>query len=83
MRSPTDGRNVRLCGRLWQTARRYPWDNRIIFIERVAEIVAGSQSFFDETGSGYFAAAFTGRPERLTGFCGRRRFEYGKSAFPV
>jgi len=49
----------------------------------VAEIVAGSQSFFDETGSGYFAAAFTGRPERLTGFCGRRRFEYGKSAFPV
>lgn len=52
--------------------------NRIISIERVAEIVAGSQLFFDATGSGYFAAAFTGRSERPIGFCGRRRFEDGK-----
>ncbi|MCY4563934.1 MAG: hypothetical protein OXE40_05550 [Gammaproteobacteria bacterium] len=53
--------------------------NRIISIERVAEIVAGSQLFFDETGSGYFATACTGRSERPIGFCGHRRFEDGKS----
>ena len=81
MRSPTDGRNVRLCGVLWQTARRYLWDNRIISIERVAEIVAGSQLFFDETGSGCFAIAFTDRPEMLIGCCGHRRFDDGKSGF--
>ncbi len=81
MRSPTDGRNVRLCGVLWQTAWRYLWDIRIISIERVAEIVAGSQSYIDETGSGCFAIAFTGRPERLIGFCCHHRFDDAKSGF--
>ena len=33
--------------------RRYLWDNEIISIERVAEIVATSTAFFDDCNSGF------------------------------
>ena len=59
--------------------RRYLWDNQIISVERVAEIVAGSQGFFAETGAGFFAIEFARNPGELIGFCGHRRFEDGDS----
>ena len=59
--------------------RRYLWDNQIISVERVTEIVASSLSFFEETGSGFFAIEFANDSGRLIGFCGHRRFEDGES----
>lgn len=59
--------------------RRYLWDNRIISVEQVRDIVAASQAFFEEAGSGFFAIALQGRPDELIGFCGHRRFEDGES----
>lgn len=67
--------------RFWTNpdVRRYLWDDRIISVQQVRDIVAASQAFFEEVGSGFFAIALPARPERLIGFCGHRRFEDGES----
>ena len=59
--------------------RRYLWDNQIISVERVAQIVASNQAFLAETGTGFFAIEFAPNPGKLIGFCGHRRFEDGES----
>ena len=59
--------------------RRYLWDNVIISVERVAEIVAGSAAFFDQCGSGFFAIESKDGSGALLGFCGHRQFEDGET----
>ena len=59
--------------------RRYLWDNQIISIERVAEIVATSTAFFAACNSGFFAIEFKDKPGILMGFCGHRQFEDGET----
>ena len=59
--------------------RRYLWDNEIISVGRVAEIVASSSAFFAVCGSGFFAIEFKEAPNTLLGFCGHRRFEDGET----
>lgn len=59
--------------------RRYLWDNVIIPMERVAEIVAASTAFFEACGSGFFAIESKDEPGTLIGFCGHRRFEDGET----
>ncbi len=59
--------------------RRYLWDNVIITMERVAEIVAESTAFFAKFGSGFFAIESKDDPGALLGFCGHRQFEDGET----
>ena len=59
--------------------RRYLWDNEIISVEQVAEIVAASAAFFDQCGSGFFAIEPQDGSGALLGFCGHRRFEDGET----
>ncbi len=59
--------------------RRYLWDNVIISVKRVAEIVAGSTAFFDQCGSGFFAIESKDGSGALLGFCGHRQFEDGET----
>ena len=59
--------------------RRYLWDNEIISIEQVADIIATSTAFFDACDSGFFAIERRDRPDVLMGFCGHRQFEDGET----
>ena len=55
--------------------RRYLWDNAIISVARVAEIVNSSSAFFAACKTGFFAIERRDQPGVLVGFCGHRRFE--------
>ncbi len=58
--------------------RRYLWDNEILSVERVAEIVTANTAFFKASNSGFFAIELKEQPSELVGFCGHRRFEGGE-----
>ncbi len=55
--------------------RRYLWDNEIISVAKVEELVASSEAFFEAVNSGFFAIEFADKTGVLVGFCGHRRFE--------
>lgn len=52
--------------------RKYLWDNQIIPLEKVLQIVDDSERCFRTVGSGLFALELAGRPDELIGFCGHR-----------
>jgi RimJ/RimL family protein N-acetyltransferase len=66
--------------RFWTNpeVRRYLWDDAIISRATVSEIIAVSERFFHERGSGLFAIELNERPGELMGFCGHRAFEQGE-----
>jgi ribosomal-protein-alanine N-acetyltransferase len=58
--------------------RRYLWADQIMSRDAVGKIVAASESYFDDLGSGFFAIEVAKNPGVLVGFCGHRRFEDGQ-----
>jgi ribosomal-protein-alanine N-acetyltransferase len=55
--------------------RRYLWADQIMSRETVSEIIAASETCFEQLGSGFFAIEVAENPGVLVGFCGHRRFE--------
>lgn len=55
--------------------RRYLWDNEIISVAKVEELVASSEAFFEAAHSGFFTIEMIDNSGVLVGFCGHRQFE--------
>ncbi len=57
--------------------RRYLWDDRILPMETVREIIASSIRDFEERGFGFFSLDLKATEPVIVGFCGFRMFEDG------
>ena len=74
---PVDGGDADALHQLWtnKEVRRYLWDNRIIPIETVHQIIEASDRYFEKTGSGFYSVRLKTDPDAIIGFCGNRAFE--------
>jgi ribosomal-protein-alanine N-acetyltransferase len=74
---PINGADVPALHRFWTDpdVRRYLWDNEIISIAKVEELVSSSEAFFETANSGFFAIELVDSSGVLVGFCGHRQFE--------
>jgi [ribosomal protein S5]-alanine N-acetyltransferase len=76
---PIAATDVAVLHRFWTdpAVRKYLWDNEIISVQQVREIIDDSDGCFAEVGCGLFAIELGERPGELVGFCGLRHMAEG------